>query len=395
MNRRLIGFVGALCASSMVLAACSSDGSESSENTVLIGAITSTTGTYSVCAPAYEVLDIAMQEVNAAGGIEVGSSTYKFELKSIDDQSEVARDTSAAAELIQGGANFIFGPCGAGAASTVQLAQPEKVVVVSTASSAASQIEPGGERAYVLTGVPSTDNRVQAGINAIETFEPEARRLVIFGPEDPTWDAVTASVKKLWTASGGEFTAVSYPVGTSNLGPFLAKAKSSNPDVMWVGESPLTVSSTLKQLDASGMDKDLVLVGHASEADLAPQASGRPYIALPFSPDPLTGPDANQTTKDLVEKYLETTGTSELPAYSPPIRYFYDIFYMLAEAMSAAGSVSDTDKILDALEDGKIVRDGALGRVVFDADGFVVYPQQAIYVAPDGSQTTSTYEAEL
>jgi ABC-type branched-subunit amino acid transport system substrate-binding protein len=93
-----------------------------------------------------------------------------------------------------------------------------------------------------------------------------------------------------------------------------------------------------------------------------------------------------------VQKYLDKTGKTALPAYTPPIRYFYDIMYILKAAMEKAGTAEDTDKILDQFLGVDTGYQGALGKTNFDKDGFILYPLVSTYVAQNGSQQTMTWE---
>jgi branched-chain amino acid transport system substrate-binding protein len=389
--------VGALvgAAALLLLAGCgktsdSSTGGGTKE--LLIGNIASNAGQYSICVPQDVTLQVAIDEINNGGGIKAGNTTYTLRLESIDDQSDVAKDAAAARKLLQEGAKFIFGPCGAGAAGVVQLTQPSKVVLISSASSAAGVIKPGGARAYILTVIPSITNRVASAVDAIKKFEPSRKSMVMLGSNDPTFGAVVDGAKSLWTGDGRTVKTVLYPPGTSDLGAFVAKVKAENPDILYIGQNPQTVTLALQQLDAAGISKNTLIVGHGTEAALAAQAGGRPYVAVPFSPGPMTGDGANAATKTLVQKYLDKTGKTDLPAYAPPIRYFYDVMYILKAAMEKAGTADDTDKILDQFLGMDTGYQGALGKTNFDKDGFILYPLVSTYVAQNGSQQTTTWE---
>jgi branched-chain amino acid transport system substrate-binding protein len=393
MRKGMFGVGAGLVLVSVLIAGCGGSGAGTgAQKELLIGNIASKSGQYSICAPGDVTLQIAIDEIHTAGGVKVGGGTYTVRMESIDDQSDVATGSTAARTLLQKGAKFIFGPCGAGAASVLQLTQPSNAVVITSASSAAAAIHPGGPREYVMTTIPSIDNRTQSVTAALEQFAPDRRTMVMLGSDDPTWGAVVEGARRNWTGEGRTVEPVLYPPGTSDLGAFVAKVRELNPDILWIGQNPQTVTLALQQLDAAGVSKDLLVVGHGTEPALAAKAGGRPYLAAPFSPGPLTGAGANAASEELVTKYYAATGQNQLPAYAPPLRYFYDTMLILKAAMEKAGTVDDVDAILGEFEGVDTGYQGALGPTSFDADGFIRYPLVTTYVAPDGTQTASTWQ---
>jgi ABC-type branched-subunit amino acid transport system substrate-binding protein len=216
--------------------------------------------------------------------------------------------------------------------------------------------------------------------------------MVLLGSNDPTWAAAVSSTTKVWGDAGGSASSVLYPPGTSDLSGYLAKVKSQDPDVLYIGENPQSVTLALQQLDAAGIGKDVIVVGHGTEASVGAQAGGRPYLAAPFSPGPLSGEGTNAGTTALVGKYFAASKTTKLPAYSPPIRYYYDIMYVLAASMTKAGSVDDTKAILAQVVGKNLGYTGALGSVSFTADGFIRFPLVSTFVAANGTQTATTWQ---
>jgi branched-chain amino acid transport system substrate-binding protein len=401
MGRLTKWIVAAVLAST--LAACGSSGSKSTPATpgggaasagadVLIGNIVSNTGQYSIVQPADIGLQIAVDEINAKGGVTAGGKTHKLVVKALDDKSDPATSAANARELLQGGAKFIFGPGGAGSASVLELTRSSKIVLVTASSAATAQIG-SGQPQYLLTSLPSAADRAASAVSALKAFAPTAKKMVIVGSDDATMAAVVTATTAAWTPTGGTVTKVLYPPGTSDLSGFMAKVKAENPDVLYLGQNPQSVTLALKQLDAAGVPKSIVIVGHGTEPTVgATNAPGRPYIAIPFSPGPLSGDGANPVSSALVAKYLAKTGQSALPAFASPLRYYYDIVKIMADAMTKAGTVDDPQKVLDAVLGKNTGYEGALGSVQFTPEGFVRFPMLSTFVAADDKRSTSTWK---
>lgn len=400
MRRRTTTYLAAATACVAALSACSSSGSGDGGgggggggggSQIVLGNISSKSGQYSICPPGDVGLKIAVDEINAAGGVKVGDKSYTFKIEQLDDASDPAKSATDARQLIQDGAKIIFGPCGSGAASVLQLTKASKIILVSSASSAGAAIKVGGPRQYLLTSLPSVDDRQASAVDAAKHFFPDAKKMVFIGSDDPTFDAVVASTKRQWEAAGGTDETVLYPPGTSDLSGYLAKVRAATPDVIYIGENTQSVTLALSQMDAAGIDKNIPVIGHGTEASLAKQAAGHPYIAVPFSPGPVAGEGASPASQALADKYLKATGQSALPAYTPPVRYFYDIVQIFAKALTSAGTADDPDKLLDQILGKDLGYTGALGKVTFSPDGFIKFPLASTFVDQAGKQTTITW----
>lgn len=357
---------------------------------ILIGDILSKSGSLTIALPADVGLRVAVNEINADGGVVVGGKAYTFAVKEIDDRSDAAASAAAARELLQDGAQIIFGPNGAGAASVLELTRANKVIMVSASSGASAQLE-NDDPQYLLTALPSAEDRGEAAVAALHEAAPDAMTIAMLGPDDSTMAAIVGAVTPAWEAAGGTAESILYPTGTSDLAGFLAKVSADDPDVLYIGYNGPTVTLALEQLDAAGISDDMVILGHGTGPALASSAGGRPFLALELSSGALTGDGANPKSAELVEKYFAAAGESELPPYPPSIRYYYDIMYMLADAIEGAGSTDDTAAILAQILGTDYTYDGALGTISFNDVGFIEYPLVSTFVAAEGTETTLTW----
>jgi branched-chain amino acid transport system substrate-binding protein len=86
------------------------------EDTIILGAAVSTTGKYAQNgANTRNGYDLAVDAINAKGGVTVGGKRYELVIKYYDDESTPARCTELAERLIrQDGVKFVLGPYSSG-----------------------------------------------------------------------------------------------------------------------------------------------------------------------------------------------------------------------------------------------------------------------------------------
>ena len=88
----------------------------SDDGTILLGAAVSESGTYSTNGMhTMNGYNLAVEAINARGGVKVGDTMYMLEIKYYDDESTPARGTELAERLIsQDGVKFLLGPYSSG-----------------------------------------------------------------------------------------------------------------------------------------------------------------------------------------------------------------------------------------------------------------------------------------
>jgi branched-chain amino acid transport system substrate-binding protein len=394
MTSRRLRTVSAVALAMATLAACgtgeSAESSDSGSSEILIGNITSKTGQYTIGQPGDVGLKIAIDELNADGGVEVGGEKYTFKIKQLDDRSDPAATATAGRELIADGAKIIFGPVGGGALGVMQQTDPAGVVYVTPTSAAAIQLQEPGDH-YLLSSIPAIATRAGSVTEAFKKFAPEAKHMVLLGSDDPVMASVVGGFEATWAEqTGATLDVVLYPAGTTDLSTYLAKVRSLDPDILYIGQNEPSVTLAMQQLDAAGIGKDVILGAHGSQAHIASEAGGRAVLAAPFISGALEGDDATEAVTTLIDKYKAETGESELPGYAAPILWYYDHMKMLAAAMEDSDS-TDAGKLMDELRGTETGYDGVNGPVTFDEDGFVAYPLLMTWIDSSGAETPYTW----
>lgn len=96
-------------------------GAQSNSAELVIGEIHPLSGSASFYGlPMSEAIQLAVEEINEAGGVKVGGDSYKLLLVSGDDQGNATVGVAALRKIIGGGAKYIIGPLPSGVAPALK-----------------------------------------------------------------------------------------------------------------------------------------------------------------------------------------------------------------------------------------------------------------------------------
>jgi branched-chain amino acid transport system substrate-binding protein len=243
-----------------------------------------------VCKRGY---DLWAQEVNAQGGIKVGSKKYKVQLFYGDSQSNPSTGAAAAERLItQEHVDFMFGPYTSGCAIAVgPVVEKYKVPIIN--GSAESPNVWLQHFKYSFGAIPPVNFTGAMAIQTLAKLEPKPQTAVVFGSND-TFSKATATAFNAECEKLGikvfKFNIV--PEG-QDLTPLLSAMKGLRPDIIAFG----------------GHDEELInLVKDLRQIDYTPKAVLMHYgVTEPAFVDALKG-DANQVFGGAV--WDEATKTS-------------------------------------------------------------------------------------
>ena len=380
MHARLLGFLFLIV---LVCSALSSVGS--AQEPIVIGIPTSLgflEGKESLSA-----VEMAVDEINAAGGVRVGTSNRPFKVESID-----LRDAAPGVpvpEALLGlekiilekkPAALVVGPFRSEALMAgMDIIAKYKVPLLGTIA-----MSPGSEKKikedpakykYVFRTCLNAVHLVKylSGTMALINKEFGFNKVYVMH-QDVAWARATAElVKKLyfdktgWTTVGLE----SYPTGTSDFSSALMKIRSQGAQViMPVFDMPQS-GTLVKQWNA--MKVPAILSGFISP--LAGSGAWNTFDAkiggatnTIFELGSGIGSDKHPPSKVFYDKYMKKYGKEIQAGHGPAPSY--ESVYILKEAIERAGSL-DPDAIVAELE--KTDRNGVMGRVKFDEGHQAVY----------------------
>jgi branched-chain amino acid transport system substrate-binding protein len=354
-----------LILAAFALTACKKPSADNSTGDIVIGEFASLTGdtaTFGVSSD--EGVQLALDEINAAGGVLGRKLTYKRE----DDQSKSDEARTAAEKLIN----------------------RDKVVALigEIASKNSIAAAPAAEAAHVPMLSPGSTNPkvTQMGQYVfracfIDPFQGEAmarfalenlklkKFAILYAVNSDYSKGLRDFVKETLAKRGGSVVAEqSYNEGTDkDFSAQLTSIKNQNPDAIFVtgyyGEAALIA----KQARALGMKMPLI-GGDGWDSDKLTEVGGdamnNTYFSNHYSPDE-DRPEVKKFVAAYKAKFKDKgTGEGKIPDAMAILGY--DATKLMADAIQRAGS-TDGPKIRDALAATKGFK-GAAGDITIDAN---------------------------
>ncbi len=244
----------ATCAVAL-LAASTMPGAMAGE-TLTIGLATGQTGGLAPYdGPAIEGFKIAVDEINAAGGI---NGNIMIKLISKDTRSDAAQTSIAAQELLDEGINVLVTPSDADPSfAAAALATDAKVPAFSPAASSPTLPLMGGD--FMFANFPG-DN-VQATVSAEWAYGQGFRNAYILYSPDTQYTTLPLYFSDVWKVLGGNVAGEgTYVIGQQDFSAVVTKIKSLNPpvDVVMTAAYEPDFPAFIRQLRAAGVTAQVI-----------------------------------------------------------------------------------------------------------------------------------------
>lgn len=307
-------------------------------------------------------LDLAIEEINANGGVKVDGKNYKVVVIEYDDKYKGTEGASAANKLVfQDKVKYIFGSISSASVLAFQvITEPNKILCLIDGFAKASL---GPEKPYSFRVLMTSSEKAKLLVNAMFDRDPDIKRVATFAPKDVSGTAVT---EHYVSAVGDKAEVVIneyFKRGTEDFYPMLTRIKREKPDlIISCGSPPVSVAKFLKQARQLGIK--CPILGHSGSVEnpiefaaIAEKANtNNYYYGVDFdisNPDP----KAQKFTKRYKEKFGETNYGYVSPCY-------YDAMGAVAYAIEKVGSF-DTEKVKDFFETKISEYVGAMGPFKF------------------------------
>ena len=308
---------------------------------------------------------LAVNEINAQGGIKVGDKVVKLALVGEDDAADPKQGPVVAQKLVDAGVVGVVGHLTSG------VTIPANAVY---AKAGMAQISPSSTNPdYTLKGEKTPKGSVSTyrmvATDAMQgpamgrfMLNKGAKTVAILDDSTQYGKGLADQVEK--TLKDGGVQIVAHEASTATTTDFkaiLTKIKGMNPDYLFWGGMDDTAASLVKQMKELGMTTKLAsadgpctkkfidLAGDAGEGVVCSQA-GMPLSKM------AKGAEYNAN-------YEKTFAGQKVQIYSP---FAYDAVYALAEAMKISGS-TEREAIAAAMP--KVNFSGLTGQVAFDEKG--------------------------
>ncbi|MDG1130865.1 ABC transporter substrate-binding protein [Seohaeicola saemankumensis] len=322
--------------------------------------------------PQANAVQMAAEEINAAGGIKVGEDTYMLNVIAYDDKANPTEATNAVRKLIdRDGVKFILGFCCSGATGAVAsfIANEDAVMLVGNA--AERSITTREISNLVRTRPPADYTGAAAG-----TFVAQKghKKVAVLGALDVGFyasyvDAFETELKK----TGGEIiTRESFGLKDRDMSPQLTKIRELQPDAILVVGYVEPAAFIYRQAIELGIDVPRYGFTSGSEEQFLRVATSEQMEGVwDLRPTELTLLSASDNGIAYHANYSEKFGI----APSPSSPYAYDQTYALKHALEAAGTVEDTAAVAAALREMPIPAEVVMQYLPVDGKMFDVNGQ--------------------
>ncbi|MGH7356489.1 MAG: amino acid ABC transporter substrate-binding protein [Candidatus Rokuibacteriota bacterium] len=332
--------------------------------TVKIGAVVPLTGRYGGGGAQVRAgYEIAVEQINAAGGVSVGGKKMPLELVLLDDESDATKTVARLESLAAQGVVAYLGGFGSDLhAAAASVAEKNKTPYLGVAF-ALYKIHQQGFKYLFSPFWKSPD--IRQGTVDLLTSIPAAERpkaAAIF-QEKTDWGREMATA---WmeAAKGAGYQVVvnaEYAPGAKDFSDLILKAKSAGADIVFGLPTPPDGMTIVKQMKELGYNPKMTMFIRAPDPPVWSKNLGKDgdYVVL--------GPGWHHAfnapgVKDLNDAHAKKIGRPADPIAGPS----YACVQILAAAISKAGT-TDRDKIRDAIAATDMPT--VVGQVKFRADG--------------------------
>ena len=358
-------------------AADSADGTASDAGVFKIGGIGPLTGAAAIYGQAVKNGgEIAVDEINAAGGINGAKIEFKFE----DDVSDGETSVNAYNNLLDWGMQVLAGPVTTGPSISVAAKVNEDRVFMLTPSASSPDVTSGkdnvfqmcftdpnqgtGSATYIASNLPDSkiaiiyqnDDAYSQGIRDTFVSEGSAKGLDVVYEGTFTKDTMTDFSVQLTGAQAAGADLVFLPIYYQPASVILTQANAMGYDPLFFGVDGMDGILTLDNFDLSLAEGVMVLT--------------------PFSADA-----QDERTQSFVKEYVERYG--ETPNQFAADEY--DVIYALKQALEESGCTPDmsAEEICDALMNAfsTMTFDGLTGTgMTWNAEGEVSKMPSAVVI---------------
>ncbi|MFC1965031.1 ABC transporter substrate-binding protein [Chloroflexota bacterium] len=360
------------------------------EKTVKVGALIALSGAASFWGiGCLNGLEIWVDDVNAAGGIEAGGQKYKVELFSYDDEFSVNRALEGAKKLVlEDKVNFIIGPYGVPTAVGPFLDEHE-IPWFTVANNYVAN------RTYgMVINNPSPELACPTVAYVARTY-PQAKTIAFAYQDDNSgmnhmiYTRAAAEIAGLETVYNKAFA-----FDTQNFSPVVAAILNTNPDILWMGDVyPPYTTAIWEQLKMKGFEG--IIGGTSWDTESLVAKVGPEYMdaRLGFGLYPrFDDPSLPEENKNYFDRYVARFGED---MWSPSSWQGIGFARAWAYGAKLAGSI-DGRAVKNALKAADDVPTffgpgGWYGTEVYGTDGLVFAKSAPIFRFVNGRESIVDY----
>jgi branched-chain amino acid transport system substrate-binding protein len=302
---------------------------------------------------------MAVDEINAAGGVDAGGTKVKLELVAEDDKADPKEGTLAAQKLVDAGVVAVVGHLNSGTSIPAsKIYSDASITQISPSATNPRYTEQGFKTTF---RVVANDNQQGAVLANFAATEMKAKTIAIIDDRTAYGQGLADVVERVAKEKGLKIVAREFTNDkATDFNAILTKVRAAKPDVVMYGGMDATAGPMAKQMKQLGIKSPLLAGDGACSPEfikLAGDAAG----VLTCS---MAGEAVEKLAKgaDFTAKY-KAKFNQDVQVYSP---YSYDAVYVIADAIKRAGK-ADRAAITAAMPATNYP--GVTGTVAFDEKG--------------------------
>jgi branched-chain amino acid transport system substrate-binding protein len=290
-------------------------------------------------------IKMAAEEINSAGGFEVDGKNYKLNIVALDDKYLPNESGSNAKRLVQENKTpIIFTPHSGGVFALQVFNQLDKFIIGAYTSE--PKVSDVGNKLTVRIP-PRYDGYLKPFTDyAMEKFGKNIAFLPTASQYGKDW---SEALEKHWEKEGGKIvhnSAIDFAKETDFF-TLITNALKENPDVLFIGGPSEPTAKVAKQARELGFKGGFIVMDQAKFDEMTAITGSYDLLNGAIGVMPLIESSA-AAVPDYVKKYNEKYG--ENPGSEAGLNYIAT--HIFVEAMKAAGSVDDAEKIQAAMQKG-------------------------------------------
>lgn len=361
-------FLAAIMAVAMTfsLAACGSSsegntsnaGSTSGEDTFVIGGLGPLTGS----AASYGIsvkqgAEIAINEINEAGGVKVGDKTVKLSLNFKDDEASEETAITAYNSLMDEGIDALLGTVTSAPCIVIKDYTAQDGILHITPSGSAINCITDADNAFRLCFTDPLQGKTMADF-AVNDLGYKNIAVIFNNSDEYSTGMKDAFVEEVEALGGTVVSTQAFNEGDVDFTAQLTAIKNTNAEILFVPTYYEAAAYIAQQAKDIGLG--LPLIGGDGWDGVLKQVTDPSTVegAIFLSPFLSTDPEVADFVSAYEEAYKATPDQFAADGY--------DVVYVMKAAMEKAGSTESADMIAAMTE---IEVDGLTGSVKFSADG--------------------------
>lgn len=327
-------------------AAASAPGGGAAEEEVTVGAILSMSGVYATLGPAQRnAIELGLAALNK-DGFEVDGAHHTLAFTYADDKSDPATTGVAALRQMVQSDELPLIAFGLGSSTYAPQLERTPVPMVNILDSTYPSILDYSDDIVLMRGASETYT-IGCVDWAAETLGASSIS-VIDTKGEPYGEGLTKLIEKQGTDAGLDVTVTSAPLGSADYGSAIAGALESDPDVVYLSSVTGVILPVLKQLRQAGYAGPVM-----HSAGVNPQQAeailGDGFDELMADNYDCAGTTPTTAENEATRAFAEAYQAKYDEVPQDLTMWAYDLPFVVAAAMTKAGSTTDSEAILTAL----------------------------------------------